>query len=241
MPDALVVRCGCKSAPEERLAISEADIKLLWGRAGGMCSRPGCGIDLTSLPEGRDAYTVGEMAHVIARSATGPRGDGKGGDNTYANLVLLCPTDHRHVDKAPEGEFSAEVLLGWKEAHERRVRSLGSERRFDSVANLSKAVRLLLSKNYAIWKAFGPMSDAATADPGSNAFAIWELRRADTIVPNNRTIMNLVEANEGLLDDEQVKAFADFRVHADAYEAHVNTPIDAYPTFPKNFEEAFSR
>lgn len=223
------------------MAISEADIKLLWGRAAGMCSRPGCGVDLTSLPEGRDAYTVGEMAHVIARSASGPRGDGRGGDDTYANLVLLCPTDHRHVDKAPEGEFPAEMLLGWKEAHERRVRSLGSERRFDSVTDLAKAVRSLLLKNRAIWKAFGPISDAATADPGSNAHAIWELRRADTIVPNNRTIMNLVGANEGLLDDEQVTAFADFRVHANAYEMHVDTPVDAYPTFPKNFEEAFSR
>ena len=222
------------------MAISEADIKLLWGRAAGMCSRPGCGIDLTSLPEGRGAYTVGEMAHVIARSASGPRGDGKGGEDSYSNLILLCPTDHRHVDKAPEGEFSAELLHEWKEAHEERVRLLGSEQRYETNEALTKAVRALLSRNYAAWKSLAPMSDAASKDPGSNAYAIWELRRADTIVPNNRTIVNMVKVNGNLLDENQTVAFADFCVHADAYEAHVQSPIDAYPTFPKNFEEAFA-
>lgn len=222
------------------MPISEADIKLLWGRAAGMCSRPGCGIDLTSLPEGRDAYTVGEMAHVIARSASGPRGDGKGGNDTYANLVLLCPTDHRHVDKAPDGEFPPELLHQWKNAHEKRIRALGSEQRYETITDLSKAVRALLAKNYAIWKSLGPRSSAAANDPSSNLHVIWELRRADSIVPNNRKIMNYIKANEHLLEDRQIAAFAEFCVHAEAYEAHVHSPVDAYPIFPVSFEEAFA-
>lgn len=205
-----------------------------------MCSRPGCGADLTSLPEGRDAYTVGEMAHVIAQSAKGPRGDGKGGDNSYANLILLCPTDHRHVDKAPDGEFPAELLHDWKAAHEARIRSLGSEQRLETINALAKAVRALLAKNYAVWKSLGPKSDAASDDPSSNVHSIWELRRVDTVVPNNRAIINAIKANEGLLNDSQIAAFAEFCVHADAYEAHVQNPIDAYPIFPPSFEKAFA-
>lgn len=222
------------------MAISELDIKLLWGRAAGMCSRPGCGIDLTNLPEGRQAYTVGEMAHVIARSPGGPRSDGKGGDNSYANLILLCPTDHRHIDKAPAGQFPEEMLHDWKATHERRVRALGSDQRYDDTAGLSKAVRVRLAKNYAVWKNFGPASAAALRDPSSNAHFIWELRRADTIVPNNLSIINVINANEHLLTDEQIAAFAEFCAHANAYEAHVHSPIDSYPTFPKDFEKAFS-
>lgn len=222
------------------MSISEADIKLLWGRAAGMCSRPGCGIDLTNLPEGRDAYTVGEMAHVIARSAAGPRGDGKGGDDSYSNLILLCPTDHRHVDKAPDGEFTTELLHEWKATHEDRIRSLGSEQQYETSDALAKAVRTLLAKNHAIWKSLGPMSEAASKDPSSNVHTIWELRRADTIVPNNRTITNMIKANEGLLDEAQMAAYAEFCVHAAAYEAHVQSPIDAYPNFPKSFEEVFA-
>jgi hypothetical protein len=205
-----------------------------------MCSRPGCGVDLTSLPEGRDAYTIGEMAHVIARSAAGPRGDGKSGADSYANLILLCPTDHRHVDKAPEGEYPAELLHEWKTAHEERIRSLGSEQRYETIEALAKVIRSRLSKNHAIWKSLGPMSDTAANDSGSNVHAIWELRRADTIVPNNRAIMNIIKANEHLLDEAQMAAFAEFCVHADAYEAHVQSPVDAYPIFPKRFEEAFA-
>lgn len=222
------------------MAVSEPNIKLLWGRAAGMCSRPGCGVDLTSLPEGRDPYTVGEMAHVIAHSAQGPRGNGKGGDDTYANLILLCPTCHRHVDKAPEGKFTAEELHAWKAEHEERRLSFGSEQRFQSADELAKSVRALLSKNQAIWKNFGPKSEVAERDPGSNAFNIWELRRVDTVVPNNRTIINLIKANEKLLSPTQIDAFAEFCVHASAYEEHIRNPLDFYPTFPKKFEEEFA-
>ncbi|MBB3859023.1 hypothetical protein GGQ88_000263 [Novosphingobium hassiacum] len=180
------------------------------------------------------------MAHVIARSIAGPRGRAKGGDDSYANLILLCPTDHRHVDKAPDGEFPIELLHNWKMIHERRIRALGSENKFEKVEELSKAVRTILAKSHAIWNAFGPRSEAATADPNSNMYDIWELRRADTIVPNNRTIINMINANEVLLDQKQMEAFALFCVHAEAYEAHVRSPLDAYPTFPKSFEEAFA-
>jgi hypothetical protein len=221
------------------VSISEADIKLLWGRAAGFCSRPGCGIDLTRLPEASKAYSVGEMAHVIARSAGGPRGDGTGGGDTYDNLILLCPTDHRDVDKA-EGEFPPELLHEWKRTHEARTRAFGSEQSFQSAEALGKAVRALLAKNHAIWREFGPASNAAQNDPVSNVHALWELRRADRIVPNNRTIMNMVGANESLLTEAQLAAFAEFCVHAESFEVHVHSAIDTYPLFPPSFAEAFS-
>lgn len=222
------------------MAVSDADIKLLWGRAAGMCSRPGCGVDLTRLPQGRNAYTVGEMAHVIAKAADGPRGDGVGGDNSYENLILLCPTCHRDVDKAPDGEFPADLLYDWKSAHEDQVRKFGTSQRFSSAIDLARAVRVKMAANHAIWRDFGPESEAAQNDPTSNAFEIWQLRRSDTIVPNNRTIINMIESNSELLDDPQIMAFADFRSHAEAYESHVKSAVDSYPTFPKQFEEAFS-
>jgi len=105
-------------------------------------------------------------------------------------------------------------------------------------AELAKAVRILLAKNRAIFQAFGPASHAAH-DPSSNAHAIWELRRKDSIVPNNRSIVNLIKANENLLGEDQLEAYADFCAHAEAYEAHVYSPVDTYPTFPEKFEDAF--
>lgn len=51
------------------MTISTIDTKILWGRAGGRCSKPGCGDDLTVLV-GTGRYIVGEMAHVIGSKPT---------------------------------------------------------------------------------------------------------------------------------------------------------------------------
>jgi hypothetical protein len=221
------------------MAISTLDIKLLWGRAAGRCSKPGCNEDLTRCPEqGRD-YIIGEMAHVIAQAKEGPRGDGVGGDDSYDNLVLLCPTHHREVDKAPEGEFPASVLREWKAQREDRVRRLGEEERFESFDELRCLTSLLLAENHVTWKELGPQSEVAQRSPASNAFDLWQLRRMDKILPNNRHIMNVVRANIGLLNKEQAIAFAEFANHAESYEAHVYDRKDHYPQFPAGFGDAF--
>ena len=88
------------------MAISDNAVKILWGRAAGICSNPGCRSDLTILLDDGRGFNVGEMAHVIARRPAGPRGLSTAGSDEYENLVLLCPTCHRTVDKAPAGTFS---------------------------------------------------------------------------------------------------------------------------------------
>ncbi|ADE17028.1 hypothetical protein Nhal_4020 (plasmid) [Nitrosococcus halophilus Nc 4] len=78
----------------------DRDIKILWGRSGNRCAI--CKLELT--PDGT-RETLGEMAHIVARSPDGPRG----GESLpleerdrYDNLILLCPTHHVEVDKAPD-------------------------------------------------------------------------------------------------------------------------------------------
>lgn len=150
------------------MAISDNDYKLLWGRSAGICSNPGCREDLTILLEGGRNYNVGEMAHVIAKSADGPRGVAEGGSDSYANLLLLCPTCHRRIDKAPMGEYSVDMLFRWKEEHEGSIRNAGAQIRFSSRAELQIYVSRFLMENYALWERFGPRSFPAFSDPGSN-------------------------------------------------------------------------
>jgi hypothetical protein len=223
------------------MAISEADIKLLWGRAAGFCSRPGCQSDLTKLEDGGKNYNVGEMAHVIAHSPSGPRGGGSGGSDNYENLILLCPTCHRDIDKAPAGKFPEDMLLSWKKSHENKIREIGLEQRFSTPDELIQAVGALLSENFAIWKALGPKSSIAELNPGSNAHKLWELRRVDRIVPNNRRIVNIIRANQRLLSADQIKAFAEFVTHAESYEEHLFDRLDSYPLFPMSFSKAFGQ
>jgi hypothetical protein len=179
------------------------------------------------------------MAHVIAQSPGGPRGNNSGGTNTYDNLILLCPTCHRDVDKAPPGLFPLELLYSWKKKHEERIRKIGTEQRYSSADDLKRAIGVLLAENYTIWKTLGPKSEVAETNPASNAHRLWELRRADRIIPNNRRIMNVVRANHGLLNSEQMKAFAEFVTHAEGFEEHVYDRLDYYPLFPQSFTRAF--
>jgi hypothetical protein len=97
-------------------------------------------------------YNVGEMAHVIGQSPSGPRGNGAGGPDSYDNLILLCPTCHREIDKAPAGLFPENLLNSWKKQHEERIRKIDLEQCYSTMDELVKAVGALLAENYMIWK-----------------------------------------------------------------------------------------
>lgn len=101
------------------MPISEKDIKLLWGRAGNRCAICQCELSATS-PAAASPYTLGVQAHIIAAAASGPRGSSNltpEERDTYANLILLCPTDHAVIDKNP-AEWTPEKLYVRKATHE---------------------------------------------------------------------------------------------------------------------------
>jgi hypothetical protein len=219
--------------------LSSVDTKLLWGRAGGICSAPGCGADLTAIVE-KGAYVIGEMAHVIGRKPTARRAVPEGGADTYDNLILLCPTHHKHVDKAPEGTYSTDLLHVWKKQHEEKVRAAGTNQQFKNAEELHREIARLLAANKALHDTFGPRSEIAMRDPVSNAFSVWDLRRLDRILPTNRKILNLLDVNRQLLSNTEVELAERFRVHAEAYERHVYDRLDNYPLFPQEFARIFS-
>src|SRR6266576_528042 len=118
--------------------ISDVDLKILWGKAAGRCSCPGCANICISYFEKSREKVLGEMAHVIPQSSKGPRGtDGVTGPDTYENLILLCPYHHEIVDKAP-ADFPSELLRQWKRQHELRV-----EQHFHFCAEMQSAAKVL--------------------------------------------------------------------------------------------------
>jgi hypothetical protein len=224
------------------MSISAPDIKLLWGRAAGICSNPQCQKDLTILSEHRDGgYIIGEMAHVIARQPRGPRGKTEGGSDSYQNLLLLCPSCHRMIDKAPEGEFPEKKLYQWKVKHESSIRELRKEVVFESRRDLWTAIRRLLMENRNIWEQLGPQSWTAKTDPGSNLYEQWNLRKRDTIIPNNTKIIKYVESNIKFIEDKEFKIFLLFKTHAKAFEDNQNKRLDIYPIFPSEFARIFEQ
>lgn len=221
------------------MAISDADIKMLWGRAAGICSNPECHEDLTVIVSSSQGYNIGEMAHVIARKNGSVGGRPGSGSDLYDNLLLLCPTCHTRIDKAPAGIYPEALLHAWKSTHEKKIRKNGCEVIFETFGDLRNSVRRRLLENKSVWITFGPKSAVADRDPGSNSSTVWNFRKLDTIIPNNLSIINQIEANLALIPQEVYPLFLEFKSHARAFELNQYSRLDEYPLFPKSFSKVF--
>lgn len=104
------------------MAIPDIDKKILWGRSGNRCAFPECKKELTFE---KGIGIIGEMAHIVARNKSGPRGDaGLPAEKIdgYFNLILLCPDHHTLIDKN-EKEWTVAKLEKIKMEHEEWVES----------------------------------------------------------------------------------------------------------------------
>jgi HNH endonuclease len=221
------------------MAISEPDIKRLWGKAAGLCSHPDCNTDCLPFLDLDAPTVVGEMAHVIAKKENGPRGRTGGGDDTYANLILLCPTHHTLVDKAPEATFPEAMLLQWKTDHEGAIeRSLASPL-FPDRAGLAAYIQRLLIENHTCWATYGPESKEATRNSNSTAGRIWQFRKLSFIVPNNRRIILAIHANKQHFAPAEYALACQFVEHAEGFESNCTKPVEGVPRFPAGFGELF--
>lgn len=101
---------------------SPLTIKLLFGFAGGHCSMCKTKIVLNAT-ENDGVAQIGEIAHIIGSSEYGPRGDGNFPEDKlddYENLILLCPSCHKKIDKQPNS-YSPSGLHEIKSNHEKWV------------------------------------------------------------------------------------------------------------------------
>jgi HNH endonuclease len=106
-------------------AISSVDIKRVLLESGGICAFPGCKIALVvSSSEVEAGVVVAEIAHIVAASREGPRGDIPFNDqqrNCSDNLIVLCPTHHKVIDSQPY-TYTVQVLQQMKADHLAEVR-----------------------------------------------------------------------------------------------------------------------
>jgi hypothetical protein len=104
------------------MTITTRDRKLLWARAGGTCAL--CKSQLTADAKGSDRDVVlGEEAHIVSEEPKGPRFRpmSRKEVDTYDNLILLCPSDHKVVDEQVT-YYTEQRLHTLKREHEQWVK-----------------------------------------------------------------------------------------------------------------------
>ena len=119
-------------------------VKVLFALSGNQCAHPECTNPLVeSATEESEVLVMARICHIYAISADGPRGKpglSESELNLPDNLLLLCPNHHVLVDGQHE-TYPAEMLIGWKQSHESKMRE-----RFS--ANLASVQPEVLSHPY---------------------------------------------------------------------------------------------
>lgn len=120
--------------------------KILYAKCAGQCCICKDAIVIETTKNG--LKQVGEMAHIAGENEGSARYDTTMTDEqrfAYDNLMLLCPTCHTKIDKAPES-YPIELLKNYKQKHEANIKA----QLFQSAQDTSFAELDILLKYIAI-------------------------------------------------------------------------------------------
>ena len=212
----------------------------LFADSGGYCQNPTCNIALFQS-FGESNFHLAEMAHMIGASNEGPRTsqslnlEEKG---MFENLILLCPNCHTKIDKA-ETEFPDLLLKTWKAKHSKKIKNLFGIKKFRNRESARSAIKKIMLENKVIFDTVGPLTDERF-NPESENPKKWKEGILSTILPNNRKLLEIIEANYHLLLPEEEITFANFKQHVRDFEnKHINDNELSGTTFPIRMNKIF--
>jgi len=108
--------------------LTEPTRRIVWAKSAGRCQFQNCNEPLIGhLIAGNRGANKGYVAHIIADSSKGPRGDEKLSAqlaNKPDNVMLLCDPCHREIDKENPDKYSADLLREMKREHEEWVQTV---------------------------------------------------------------------------------------------------------------------
>lgn len=98
---------------------------IVWAKSAGRCQFPGCNdLLIGDLRAGNENLNKAYIAHIVASSANGPRGD-KVRSPLLAddpdNLLLLCDAHHSLIDRDELDKYPEERLIQIKRECEKRI------------------------------------------------------------------------------------------------------------------------
>jgi len=187
----------------------------LFADSAGYCQNPDCARELFAAPDSGPIH-IGEMAHIFAANDQGPRANTElsaADRGAYDNLILLCPTCHTIIDKAPDA-FPDDTLRRWKQDRSDKLAGVFGAVRHDTRKAVRSAIEPLMRESKHILEEYGPGTDAKY-DPESNALEVWTRKVLAKIIPNNRRIIAILDANRELMTNAEPQVLEYMRQHTD--------------------------
>lgn len=178
--------------------IEEGVKRRLYAESIGRCMNPSCQQELF----GKTGDIV-EKAHIHPYCETA--------NNSFENLVLLCPNCHTEFDK--NHAFTPEEVLEWKEIRRREIEKIFGEK-FKNFEDLRKEVVPLLQENKIIYERY-------YLNDKKNLWNKFEVK----ILVNNKKLKTMLLANTSLIQRHSKEEFSNlhyiqtFIAHIDEFEA----------------------
>lgn len=212
----------------------------LFAASAGYCQNPSCTNQLFIEICG-ESFHIAEMAHVFAANDGGPRSNSslsKAERGSFDNLIVLCANCHTAVDKSPTA-FPDAMMLHWKREHSNKIASLFGAKTLGARIHVREAIEPLLAQNHATFSQYGPHI-AESLNPESGAAETWKRKMLTIIIPTNRRILAIVDANRTLLRQDEMATVERFRQHVDDIESfHIEGVKQDASQFPHNFHSIF--
>jgi len=100
---------------------------ILYAKSAGRCSFRGCSkLLIKEALTGEGDINLGNIAHIVAESYDGPRGNDSMSLEDRAkidNLMLMCRDHHKFIDDGP-AKYTKEILINFKKEHEKSIEYL---------------------------------------------------------------------------------------------------------------------
>ncbi|MTC77209.1 HNH endonuclease [Providencia sp. wls1916] len=216
----------------------------LFSASSGYCQKPDCLKPLFPAEIGGDKH-IAEMAHVIPHGQAGPRHEERPNEefeaDLFENLILLCPTCHTIIDKAPDS-FPRSMILDWKSNHLVALAYKQGIIRYENRIQAREAVIAAMDENKAIWKELAPVDGTSSEfNPESETAQIWAQRMKSVILPNHFRIQAIINMNVCHLTVEERETFAQYKEHVRGLsERHVCRISGRAIRYPQDMDGIFA-
>ncbi len=151
----------------------------------GRCMNPECRAELF-----KKNGDVVEKAHITPYCKTA--------ENTYENLVILCPTCHTDFDK--NDAFEPEQVKSWKQTRKAEVEKFFNKK-YATFEELQKHVAPILSENKSIYENYY-LNDQRT---------LWD-KLEGKILANNRKLKIILENNLDLIQKHPNESYSNLKI-----------------------------